>query len=101
MTDAIRSRRRLLAENAFLRQQLIVANRSVKRPSLRRHERGLLALLAGIITAWRNALLIVKPETLIRWHRDGFRVFWLAKSKPMSQEPRIWPRRDQSNPTDD
>jgi len=89
VTDAIRSRRQLLAENAFLRQQLIVANRSVKRPSLRRHERGLLALLASIIPEWRNALLIVKPETLIRWHREGFRSFWRAKSRPRNCEPRI------------
>jgi hypothetical protein len=44
-TDVVRSRGQLLAENAFLRQQLIVANRSLKRPSLRGHERGFLALL--------------------------------------------------------
>ncbi len=87
--DVARTRSQLLAENAFLRQQLIVANRSVKRPSLRRHERGALALLASRIPSWRGALLIVKPETLIRWHRDGFRLFWRAKSKTSSREPRI------------
>ncbi|HVY31890.1 MAG TPA: integrase core domain-containing protein [Polyangiaceae bacterium] len=87
--DTIRSRRQLIAENAFLRQQLIVANRSVKRPSLRRHERGLLALLASIIPDWRDALLIVKPATLVRWHQQGFRLFWRAKSKPQCRQPRI------------
>jgi putative transposase len=88
-TDVLRSRGQLIAENAFLRQQLIVANRTVKRPSLRRHERGLLALLASFVPGWRSALLIVKPENLIRWHRQGFQLLWQAKSKPASLEPRI------------
>lgn len=74
-TDTIRSRQQLLVENTFLCQQLIVANRSVKRPSLRRHERGLLALLAGKIPRWSHALPIVKPTTLVRWHQQGFRLF--------------------------
>jgi len=47
--DVARTRSQLLAENAFLRQQLIVANRSVKRPRLRRCERGVLAFLAARI----------------------------------------------------
>ena len=58
-TDLVRSRRQLLAENALLRQQLIVASRSVKRPSLRRRERGLLALLVSTLPQWRDALLII------------------------------------------
>jgi hypothetical protein len=52
LADLTRSRAELLAENAFLRQQLIVASRSVKRPSFRRHERGLLVLLARLVPAW-------------------------------------------------
>jgi len=87
--DVARTRSQLLAENAFLRQQLIVANRSVNRPRLRRCERGVLAFLAARIPSWRSALLIVKPATLIRWHREGFRSFWRAKSKTPSREPRI------------
>ena len=63
--------------------------RAMKRPGLRRHERGLLALLASVIPRWSSALLIVKPETLIRWHRKGFRSFWHAKSRAGSREPRI------------
>jgi putative transposase len=46
-------------------------------------------LVASIIPRWRSALLIVKPQTLIRWHRRGFRLFWRARSKPTSREPRI------------
>ena len=73
--DLTRSRRELVAENAFLRQQLIVASRKVKRPAFRSHERGLLVLLAGLVPGWRDAVLLVKPDTVLRWHRHGFRLF--------------------------
>jgi hypothetical protein len=92
MADLTRSRAELIAENAFLRQQLIVAPRSVKRPGLRGHERGLLVLLARLLPRWRSALLLVKPETVLRWHRAGFRLFWRRKSRSSrSREPRLAP----------
>jgi hypothetical protein len=76
-----RSRGELIAENAFLRQQLMVASRGVKRPIFRGDERGLLVLVARFLPGWRHALLLVKAETLLRWHREGFRVFWRRKSR--------------------
>jgi len=69
----LRSRGELIAENAFLRQQLIVASRGVKRPSFRDDERALLVLFARFLPGWRQAPLLVKSETLLRWHREGFR----------------------------
>jgi putative transposase len=81
IVDVTRSRSALLAENAMLRQQLIVASRAVKRPALHAHERGLLVLLARLVPRWRDALLLVKPETSLRWHREGFRVLWRCKSR--------------------
>ena len=90
VSDLTRSRSELIAENAFLRQQLIVASRGVKRPAFRGHERGLLVLLARLLPRWRCALLLVKPETVLRWHRAGFRLFWRHKSRSAgSREPRI------------
>src|SRR5215211_5005420 len=74
--DLLRSRAQLLAENALLRQQLIVLRRSVKRPVLTPTDRALLVLLAGRVRVWRQALLLVQPDTLLRWHRAGFRAFW-------------------------
>ena len=74
--DLVRTRGQLLAENALLRQQLVVLRRSVKRPVVTRADRTLLVLLAGRVRAWRQALLLVQPETLLRWHRAGFRVLW-------------------------
>ena len=92
IADLTRSRGELLAENAFLRQQLIVASRSVKRPSFRSHERGLLVLLARLIPGWSHALLLIKPETVLRWHREWFRLFWRRKSRSVGlREPRLAP----------
>jgi putative transposase len=79
--DLTRSRKELLAENAFLRQQLIVASRKVKGPAFRPRERGLLVLLAGLVPRWRDAVLLVKPDTILRWHRQGFALVWRLKSR--------------------
>ena len=90
--DLFRSRWELIAENALLRQQLIVASRKPKRPAFRPHERGLLVLLARLLPRWRDALLLVKPETVLRWHRAGFRLFWRHTSKADARrEPKLAP----------
>ena len=89
VTDLARSKPQLVAENLLLRQQLIVLNRSVKRPRFTRAERGLFVLLASRLQRWQEALLIVKPETVLRWHREGFRLFWKLKSRAKSREPQI------------
>src|ERR1019366_7521340 len=92
IADLTRSRAELITENALLRQQLIVALRAVKPPAFRVHERGLLVLLASLHRQWRHALLLVKPETLLRWHREGFRLFWRRKSRSRGpREPRVAP----------
>src|SRR5262245_16419647 len=69
--DSTRSKSRMVAENLLLRQQLVVLIRSVRRPRLARAERGLFVLLASRLESWRDALLIVRPETVLRWHRKG------------------------------
>jgi putative transposase len=79
----------LVLENALLRQQLIVLNRSVKRPTLTATDRGLLVLLASWLRTWASALVIVKPDTILRWHRQGFRLFWKHKSRPRPNTPRL------------
>ncbi len=85
--DLRRNRAQLLAENALLRQQLLVLRRSVKRPVVTPPDRALLVLLAGRVRAWRHALHIVQPETLLRWHRAGFRSFWRRNSRPEPGRP--------------
>ncbi len=75
-----RSKPQLVAENASLRQQRLVVRRGVERPRCTPADRALLVLLASRVRAWRQALLSVKPETLLRWHRELFRRFWHRKS---------------------
>ncbi len=89
LRDLVRTKPQLMAENALLRQQLIVLNRSAKRPHLTATDRSLLVLLASRVRAWKDALLIVKPDTLLRWHRQGFHLFWRRKSSSPSRTPRI------------
>src|SRR5205814_678874 len=84
ITDLPRSKHDLIAENALLRQQLIVLHRQVKRPQLTNSDRVLLVLLASKLQTWKTSLLIVQPDTLLRWHRRGFRWFWKKKSKARS-----------------
>src|SRR3954454_14464055 len=88
--DATRSRSALLLENALLRHQLVVLNRSVKRPRLTAADRRLLVLLSSRLNTWAGALAIVRPETVLRWHRQGFRLFWQRQSRPRSAaKPRV------------
>jgi putative transposase len=89
LTDLSRSKSELLTENALLRQQLIVLKRQVKRPVCTKTDRILLVLLAWLVGTWQQALLIVRPETLLRWHRELFRWYWKRKSKTASHKPKV------------
>ena len=74
------SRNELILENLALRQQLSVLSREHPRPRLRWRDRFFWVCLRRVWSKWRNPLLIVKPETVIRWHRQGFRLYWRWKS---------------------
>jgi transposase InsO family protein len=76
---AFKSRAALDLENLALRHQLSVLRRSVKRPKLTSADRLLWAWLCEVWIDWRSALVIVKPDTVIAWHRKGFRLFWTWK----------------------
>ena len=89
LTDLTRSKSDLIAENMFLRQQLIVLERQVTRPQLKPRDRQILMLLASRIREWKAALVIVKPDTLVRWHRQGFKLFWRRKSHTGPGRPPI------------
>jgi hypothetical protein len=92
IADLTRSRAELLTENALLRQQLVVASRAIKRPTFRVHERGLLVLIASVHRQWCRALLRVRPETVLRRHWEGFRLFWRRRSRSSGpREPRVAP----------
>jgi DNA-binding XRE family transcriptional regulator len=102
---SIRPRRSIEAENLFLRRQLaLYKERGLKPERVDAATRVSLALLARLFD-WRDALVVVRPETLIRWRRAGWRLFWRCKSRPgrppiplelrqlirrMAMENRLW-----------
>ncbi|HVO69805.1 MAG TPA: hypothetical protein VMT24_07160 [Aggregatilineaceae bacterium] len=85
----MKSKEQLIMENALLRQQVIVLKRQVIRPQPKAKDRCLLVVLASRVRDWKNALPIVKPETVLRWHRKAFKLFWRRKSKGQARQPRI------------
>jgi putative transposase len=89
LTDLSRSKSELVAENALLRQQVIILRRQVKRPACTKTDRILLVLLASMVRTWKQVLFIVQPETLLRWHRQGFKLLWKYTSRATSTIPRI------------
>ena len=70
----------LIVENLALRQQLAVCKQSVKRPKLHPRDRVFWVWHSRLWPNWRSALAIVQPETVIRWHRQGFKLYWRWKS---------------------
>ncbi|HMD15713.1 MAG TPA: hypothetical protein VKH18_03525, partial [Terriglobales bacterium] len=75
-----RSRAALKLENLALRHQIGVLQRSAtKRPKLTAEDRVLWVVLSRVWRGWRSALAIVKPDTVVAWHRAGFRLFWTWK----------------------
>ncbi len=89
IADLGRSKSELMAENALLRQQLVILKRQVKRPARTKRDRILLVLLARAVRAWKQTLFIVQPETLLRWHRELFRLYWKRRSKASSHKPKV------------
>jgi putative transposase len=89
LADLGRSRSELVAENALLRQQLIILRRQVKRPACSKTDRVLLVLLARVVRTWKQVLFIVQPDTLLRWHRELFRLFWKRRSQASSHKPKV------------
>jgi len=86
--DLTRPKSELILENLLLRQQLIVLKRQVNRPKLTWRDRTLLVLLASKLRTWKETLVIVQPETVLRWHRELFKRFWKRKSKPQQKQGR-------------
>ena len=86
----VKSKSRLEAENAALRQQLIVLQRKLRgRVRFSNDDRLFFIQLYRWFPSILKAMLIIRPETLIRWHRAGFRGYWRWKSRPLGGRPPI------------
>ena len=75
-----KSKSRLVAENLCLRQQLIVLRRRQARPRLHDADRRFWVLACRWFSGWSDSLIVVKPDTVIRWHRKGWRAYWRWRS---------------------
>jgi hypothetical protein len=85
-----KSKNRLAAENAALRDQLIVLQRTVRgRVQLTNGDRLFLVMLYRWFPSVLGAITIIRPETLVRWHRAGFRRYWRWKSRSLGGRPKI------------
>src|SRR5438046_4418691 len=81
-----RSRGNLVLENLMLRQQLAVLKRRHPRPSLGPFDKLFWVIARRVIarrvwSTWKESLIIVTPETVVRWHRTGFRMYWRLISR--------------------
>src|SRR5262249_19512960 len=81
LRSAIEERCNLALENLALQQQLAVLKRTQKRPAIRDKDRVFWVWLSRIWGEWRESLVIVKPETVISWHRKSFRLYWTKLSR--------------------
>jgi len=71
-----RSRRDILLENLALRQQLVVLKRRRRRPRLGAFDKLFWVIARKLWSRWQQALIVVMPDTVVRWHRAGFQLYW-------------------------
>ena len=89
LRQLLKTRAALAAENLAPRHQIVILQRSVKRPRLHRRDRIFWVWLSRLWRGWRSSLLVVQPETVIRWHRQGFRLYWRWKSRSRCGRPKL------------
>jgi transposase InsO family protein len=81
LLSTLRTHSELVLENLALRQQLAVLQRTAPKPRLNLTDRLFWLVLRNVFNGWREALLLVQPKTVLKWHRLGFRLFWRWKSR--------------------
>jgi putative transposase len=82
-------RTRLALENLALRQQLAVYQRTNERPKVNDGDRMFWTMACEFLENWKEHLVIVKPDTVVRWHRHGFRYYWRWKSRAKPGRPKL------------
>src|SRR6266581_4155095 len=89
LRSTVRTHRELALENLALRQQLAVWKARQPRPRLTAMDRIFWVVLSRLWKSWRNSLRMVRPETVVGWHRQGFRRYWAWKSRRRRGRPAI------------
>jgi putative transposase len=86
----LRSRADLVAENLLLRQQLTVLSRPTRRrPRVRSRDKLFWVLICALRRDWRQHLVLVRPDTLVRWHLHAWKLFWRWRSRHRLGRPRL------------
>ena len=85
-----RNKQSIVLENLALRQQLAVQQRSIKRPKIKNTDRLFWVWISRIWNDWRSSLIIVKPPTVISWHKKGFKLYWKWKSRRVGRPNINW-----------
>src|ERR1700680_1571977 len=80
------SRHRLLLENLALRQQLAALKRRHPRPRLSAFDKFFWVLARRFWSGWKQTLIVVDPETVVRWHRSGFALYWRVISRASDRQ---------------
>ena len=88
LSTAVQSHAHLAAKNLFLRKQLTLYMERQEKPRRADDATRIVLVALSSMIEWRQLLMVVKPDTLIRWHRKGFRLFWRWKSRPHGR-PRV------------
>jgi hypothetical protein len=88
VTRSFSPRRDLLLENLALRQQLSVFQRKYPRPRVAAADKLFWLTLRRLWPGWKRALLFVQPETVVRWHGAGFKLYWTGLSRPQARAGR-------------
>jgi putative transposase len=89
LRSTVRTHRELALENLALRQQLTVWKARQPRPPLTELDRIFWVVLLRLWKNWRSSLHVVRPETVVRWQRRGFRLYWAWKSRRRWGRPRL------------
>ena len=84
-----KSKESIQLENILLRKQIEILRRAGKRPTVTNRDRAVFVYLSKLYPRWRESFLIFKPDTLIRWHKKGFKLYWWYKSKNKGGRPHV------------
>lgn len=86
---SFKSKAQLQFENIYLRKQIEILKRSSIKPKIKKSDRIFFTVMKNLITNWKKNLFIIKPETVIKWHRQGFNLYWKIKSRKKNGRPKI------------
>ena len=84
------SKQDLILENLMLRQQLNIYKRKDKKPKIENIDRMILIWMSKLFSKWKSALVVVKPATVIGWHKKGFKLYWKRKSRRVGRPNIDW-----------